>query len=843
MLSAVAVLPLSAQSRDKNLTITVTTPVGEYLGGQPVMLKQSDYDLSYGTLKLDADGRCTVKVYEGNHLLEIERPGFEKVTREFMVAEDMTVSVSLTEKTRNPFALQAQVAHDAYTGRNDALVSWNTEAPAFFDDFESYSPFAVSFGEWTGIDADLEAAAPLLGDYPNRGVLQYAQVINPLAVTPTWWYDYPILRPYDGKQYVGFTRTNSGAANDDWLISPAVTVGTDNVLSFMAKAADQYPERFMVYVTTKLDNPVQADFTRIDLGNVETVDYKGWHEFTYDLSSYAGQQIKFAIRYVGEYNRYGSFMLMVDNVYVGQAQTAAAAKVQSKARRVQHRSQANPNEVFHIFLDGVKVGETEDYIYTISDIPVGSHVVGVKAVYKAAESELVSTPLTVAADGYAKVVFTVTANSQLSADGQVISLVNTQTSDAYELTVAEGGAQMASLPYGNYVVNIAGGAFNEYQRDLQVTGDVNVSIELTDRILTPYNITADATPGASGGSSVVLKWNQELLFNDSFEDYDDFATGNFGEWRSVDLDQQPIYPIGLGGYTTIVSFPGSGTATNPQPLAPIVFNPWNTTPAMLPTDMAVAAPTGDKTIAFFSAQRGQSDKWLISPELTIRDGYVVRCTMKSYDASYTESVDFAVAVGSDAPADFSVISSADNIPAGEWTIYESSLSEYAGQKVRIGVHYKSYDTFFLQLDDFIVGPEGGEAEFVDYGNVVRYDIYVDGVKVGESVTSTFTIDPLPEGPHTIGIKAIYKNGESEMATYEWSGTGIEGATLARPWSLANARMDNGQRTTAHVVYDLQGRKVSTVNSCSGKRAELEFPLAKRGVYLIKSGNRYIKVMK
>ena len=63
---------------------------------------------------------------------------------------------------------------------------------------------------WTGIDADLEAAAPLVGSYPNRGVMQYAQIINPLTVTPTWWYDYPILRPYSGQQYVGFTRTNSG---------------------------------------------------------------------------------------------------------------------------------------------------------------------------------------------------------------------------------------------------------------------------------------------------------------------------------------------------------------------------------------------------------------------------------------------------------------------------------------------------------------------------------------------------------------------------------------------------------------------------------------------------------
>ena len=54
-----------------------------------------------------------------------------------------------------------------------------------------------------------------MGSYPNRGIMQYAQIINPLTVVPTWWYDYPILRPYGGQQYVGFTRTSSGNANDE----------------------------------------------------------------------------------------------------------------------------------------------------------------------------------------------------------------------------------------------------------------------------------------------------------------------------------------------------------------------------------------------------------------------------------------------------------------------------------------------------------------------------------------------------------------------------------------------------------------------------------------------------
>ena len=453
----------AAQKRDKTLTISVTTATGESLTDQPVSLTQTDYDLNYGTLKLNADGICTVKVYAGNHSVSVERTGYETATETFTVAEEATeasVELVLVEKVKTPYSLKADAVHNAYTGTDDITMTWNTEEPAFFDDFESYEGWAIQFGEWTGIDADQEQAAPLLGEYPNRGSMQYAQIINPMTVEPTWWYDYPILRPYDGQQYVGFTRTNSGLANDDWLISPVITAGTDNVLSFMGKAGDQFAERFMVYVTTKTDNPTQEDFIRLDKGNYETADYKGWQCYSYDLSAYAGKEIRFAIRYISDYNRYRSFMLMVDDVYVGPDTPAVieyakhkaavrraamraqgSATVSSQARRVQ-RSLANPNEVFHVLLDGTEVGTTEDYSYTIPNVSAGTHIVGIKAVYVATESETAEMEVVVGGDNYSKLTFNVTTDSKLGADGQTINLTNTATSESYQVTVADGKAEI-----------------------------------------------------------------------------------------------------------------------------------------------------------------------------------------------------------------------------------------------------------------------------------------------------------------------------------------------------------------------------------------------------------------
>lgn len=804
---------VSAQSRNKTLTITVTVNTDDILVDQVIQLTQMDYSLSYGTLKLDANGQCTVKAYGGNHRVEVNREGYVPASLDFTIPEEATeyaVSLSLEEQVRTPFALQATWTHDAFTGDNNVQLTWNTEQPAFFDDFEGYEPFAVNFGDWTGIDADQEAAAALVGDYPNRGLLQYAQIINPLAVDPTWWYDYPILRPYEGKQYVGFTRTSSGNANDDWLISPAIEVGTDNALIFMGKAADQFLERFQVYVTTQTNNPVQTDFTRLDQGNYETADYTGWRQYEYDLSAYAGQTVKLAIRYISDYNHYRSFMLMVDNFYVGQSRGYESAKV--RARRIR-RSEDNPYELFRIYRDGEEVGNTALYTYTIKETP-GDHVYGVKAEYLAAESEMTTTTLSIPATGFSKVIFAVTAQSKLTTDGVKLNLVSTGTSATYELTVANGQAEILSLPDGDYVVNVEEGAFQGYQQTFSVDGDRTVDIVLADNMLTPYNITADVTD-----EGVVVKWNQELIFQDSFEDYPDFATGSFGEWKTYDLDQMPVYPIGLGGASNIVTFPGSGTPTAPAAIAPLVFNPWNTVPAMMPTDPAVQAPTGDKTIVFFSPQLLQANKWLVSPELEIREGYALSTTLKSYEGMYAESVEFCVSTTGDQPSDFTVISNALNIPAGEWTIYQTPLADYVGQKVRLAVHYISYDTFFLQLDDFTVGPESGEAPVVDYGNVVRYDIYLDGVKVGESTTATFTFTNLSEGQHTIGIKAIYLNGDSEMAEYVVNITS----------GIATIRLDTA---TPDEVYSIDGQRMAARWN--------DLP---RGIYLVKKNNEFIKVVK
>ena len=778
-----ALLPAYAQDYDAKVAVTVSAANGTSLAGLEFELFHTGYSMTYPKTVLDDEGKCTVDVYSGEQRITIEKEGFIDYVETFSVVagETKELDVVLQEDVRNPFSLRAELQHDAYTGKDGVLLTWNKEEPSFFDDFESYDAFAVQFGEWTGIDGDGMAAAPIQGDYPNRGSMQYAQIINPLEVEPVWWYDYPVLRPYSGKQYVGFVRTASGYANDDWLISPAIEVKNDNLLRFMAKAADVYPERFEVGVAVVGDagsQPEERDFDIISSGNYETVSYEQWQAVTYDLSDYAGQTVKIGIHYISDANRYGAFMLMVDDFYVGQPDYGEAAAV--RARRVAQRSPANPNESFKLYKNGQEIGTTDGYSYLFENLEPGDYTFGVKAVYKSGvESGMSEIDFAVPAGGYSEVVFNVSVNNSLSPDGLTVDLVSVDTSDEYAVTVTGGKAVISSLPFGSYVATVSSEMYEDWSKEFVVGNDAEIDVELIERIFTPYNISADVVDDEQGAYTVTVKWNQDLGFSDSFEDYDDFAQESFGDWLSVDVDKMPAMPIALGTTSNYVqvTFPGASTTDNLTEIAPIVFNPSMTEPS-LSVDPWFTPVSGNKEIIFFNPYGDQvnitpTDKWLISPLQAVRDNYVVRFWAVGYD--WPEELEICVSTTDTEIDSFTKEADITTSCYGEWTQYEMDLSKYSGQSVYIGIHCVSVGGWVCLFDDFYVGPaEEGELAYV--GNVLSYEVFLDGVSQGTTDTPSFAISGVAPGRHTIGIEARYASGVSERAEYTFStDAGIEDA--------------------------------------------------------------------
>lgn len=197
-----------------------------------------------------------------------------------------------------------------------AAFSTNAQTEIFFDDFESYDNFIIeNVGDWTLTDVD---GLPTYGfngvTFENSGYTGAYIVFNSTATTPPLEPDPDSdWSAFSGeKAMTSFAAVPSGSqGNDDWLISPAITLGASgNQLEFWAKAATTaYPnETFNVLVST----------TDTDLGSFTSIGddllppAASWIDFVFDLDAYANETVYIAINHVG----FDQFGFLVDDFKV-----------------------------------------------------------------------------------------------------------------------------------------------------------------------------------------------------------------------------------------------------------------------------------------------------------------------------------------------------------------------------------------------------------------------------------------------------------------------------------------------------------------------------------------------
>ncbi len=179
----------------------------------------------------------------------------------------------------------------------------NAQTTLFEDDFESYDDFIIAdVGDWTLVDLDLLPTYGFQGiTFENSGYTGAFIVFNSTATTPpmTPSPDSNWAAHSGEKAMTSFAAIPSGntTANNDWLISPQITLGAEgNLLSFWAKAADGTfsEETFNVLISTVDTDP--SNFTALASDLVpQAID---WEEFTFNLDNYAGQDVYIAINHV-----------------------------------------------------------------------------------------------------------------------------------------------------------------------------------------------------------------------------------------------------------------------------------------------------------------------------------------------------------------------------------------------------------------------------------------------------------------------------------------------------------------------------------------------------------------
>jgi hypothetical protein len=185
-------------------------------------------------------------------------------------------------------------------------INANAQVPIFEDSFEFYDDFAITaIGDWTVTDVDLLPTYGFQGTtFTNSGVPKSFQVFNANSTTPpitTVSATQDWTARTGDKHMVCFasvpSTTGGATANNDWLISPQITLGTTNTVKFWAKAcnATYGQERFGVYVSTTDTNV--ASFVKISTGAFITTPAITWAEYSYTLpATYDGLPVYVGIK-------------------------------------------------------------------------------------------------------------------------------------------------------------------------------------------------------------------------------------------------------------------------------------------------------------------------------------------------------------------------------------------------------------------------------------------------------------------------------------------------------------------------------------------------------------------
>lgn len=191
---------------------------------------------------------------------------------------------------------------------------------------------------------------------------------------------------------------------------------------------------------------------------------------------------------------------------------------------------------------------------------------------------------------------------------------------------------------------------------------------------------------------------QTVLFEDSFEDYDDFAIDNVGDWTLIDVDGSPTY--GFEG----INFTNSGV-----PMAFIVFNSTATAPILEPSEGSDwTGRTGEKAMLCFAAVQAPNNDWLISPQIPLgTTGNQVSFWSKAGASAYGEErFNVGISTTGTDPADFTIIASNQQINSTvTYQEFTFDLDDYAEQTVYIAIQCVSNDQFGFFVDDFVVTAE------------------------------------------------------------------------------------------------------------------------------------------
>jgi subtilisin family serine protease len=309
----------------------------------------------------------------------------------FSVNESNEYSTGRTTVAKTYFAEPPRMLSAIINEMTSVDLSWFS--PILDDGFENYSDFALSFGNFIQHDIDGSATYSIINTtFPNQEYTGSFIIFNPSNTDPPLGGSWA---PFEGQKYAAcFSATTP--PNNDWLITPKITVLPDEQFSFWAKSVtDQYGlERFRVGVSTTGTQP--GDFIIISSGTyIEAPNT--WTNFIYSLADYEGQEIYLAINCVS----HDAFAFLVDKIEIINISEQQNSNIQSEFTHIENisnaysRSVGDPGPVvsypkdnnsrsfgsYRIFRNNELIGTTQEFTYTDQLLAPGEYSYVIRANY------------------------------------------------------------------------------------------------------------------------------------------------------------------------------------------------------------------------------------------------------------------------------------------------------------------------------------------------------------------------------------------------------------------------------------------------------------------------------
>lgn len=322
-------------------------------------------------------------------------------------------------------------------------------------------------------------------------------------------------------------------------------------------------------------------------------------------------------------------------------------------------------------------------------------------------------------------------------------------------------------------------------------------------------ISAAFAQEATDKSGVVLTWDEPLYISrgttaetitEDFESYAPFTIKHFGEWTLYDGD----------GARTIGIQDGKGNFVQydnvEKPMAFQIFNP----SAAGINEYYFPTHSGKQVAAAFTtASYSTNDDWLISPEV---DGaQTIKFWACSPDCNYygtQETMQILYSTTDTDPDDFKQIGSDITVP-GSWKQMTANLPE--GTRY-FALRCVSKDQYILFIDDITYRKAARDF------SLTGYNVYRDGTLLTTVPATTRTfVDNGGNENSVYKVSAVYNTGESLLTTVVWGD----------PTAINNAIISD---SASDAIYDISGRSYAKGQKLSN------------GIYVIKQGNQYKKVM-